>query len=60
MSDSQIEKHKNHAIFVGLAPVHDPKYAVSIVVEHGGGGSATAAPIGRDILVEVQKMNLVP
>ncbi|MFT6346661.1 MAG: penicillin-binding protein 2 [Myxococcota bacterium] len=60
MTDSQIEKHKNHAIFVGLAPVHDPKYAVSIVVEHGGGGSATAAPIGRDILLEVQKINLIP
>ncbi len=43
---------RDHALFVGFAPVHDPKYAVSIVIEHGGSGGKVAAPIGRDILVD--------
>ena len=48
-------KDRDHALFVGYAPVDAPRYAVSIVVEHGGGGSKTAAPIARDILREVQR-----
>jgi penicillin-binding protein 2 len=45
---------RDHALFVGYAPVESPRYAVSVVVEHGGGGSTAAAPIARDILFEVQ------
>jgi len=37
--------------------VQDPRYAVAIIVEHGGGGSHTAAPIARDILLEAQRLN---
>ena len=48
-------KRRDHALFVGYAPVEDPRYAVSVVVEHGGGGSKVAAPIARDILVETLK-----
>ncbi len=48
-------KDRDHALFVGFAPVHEPRYAVSVVVEHGGGGSSVAAPIARDILVEAQR-----
>lgn len=40
---------RDHALFVSYAPVHAPQIAVSVVVEHGGGGSAVAAPIARDI-----------
>jgi penicillin-binding protein 2 len=47
-------KERDHALFVGFAPVHEPRYAISIVVEHGGGGSSVAAPIARDILSEAQ------
>ena len=43
---------RNHALFVGYAPEHAPRYAVSVVVEHGGGGSSAAAPIGRDVLLQ--------
>jgi penicillin-binding protein 2 len=39
-------------LFVGFAPVDDPKYAVAVVVEHGGGGSAAAAPIARDVMLQ--------
>jgi len=42
---------RDHALFVCFAPVGDPKVAVSLIVEHGGGGSAAAAPIARDILL---------
>ena len=48
-------EHRNHALFVGFAPVNAPRFAVSVVVEHGGGGSTTAAPIARDVLIETQK-----
>ncbi|MFP3943407.1 MAG: penicillin-binding protein 2 [Alphaproteobacteria bacterium] len=41
---------RDHALFVGYGPVENPKYAVSVVVEHGGGGSKTAAPIAAEVL----------
>ncbi|MCF8511685.1 MAG: penicillin-binding protein 2 [Rhodobacteraceae bacterium] len=42
---------RDHALFVGYAPADNPRYAVSVVVEHGGGGSTAAAPIARDALL---------
>jgi penicillin-binding protein 2 len=42
-------KKRDHALFVGYAPAHNPKYAISVVVEHGGSGSSVAAPIARDV-----------
>ena len=42
---------RDHALFVCYAPYDNPKYAVAQIVEHGGGGSAVAAPIARDILL---------
>ncbi len=50
-------RERDHAMFVGFAPVSSPRYAVSVVVEHGGGGSSVAAPIARDILAEAQRRN---
>jgi penicillin-binding protein 2 len=44
---------RDHALFVAYAPIDKPVYAVAIVVEHGGGGSAVAAPIARDIMADV-------
>ena len=44
-------ERRDHALFVCYAPYDAPKYALSVIVEHGGGGSATAAPIARDIMV---------
>lgn len=38
-------KARDHALFVGFAPFSKPKFAISVIVEHGGSGSATAAPI---------------
>jgi penicillin-binding protein 2 len=42
-----------HALFVAYAPYDKPKYALSVVVEHGNAGAAAAAPIARDIMTEV-------
>ncbi len=42
---------RDHALFVGYAPVEAPRYAISVIVEHGGGGSTAAAPPARDILL---------
>lgn len=45
---------RDHALFVAFAPFNAPRYAVSVVVEHGGGGSTSAAPIARDIMLFAQ------
>ncbi len=41
------ERLRDHALFVGFAPLDDPQIAVAIIVENGGSGSGTAAPVGR-------------
>ncbi|PZR00421.1 MAG: penicillin-binding protein 2 [Cereibacter sphaeroides] len=46
-------RRRDHALFVGYAPANAPRYAVSVVVEHGGGGSAVAAPVARDAILRV-------
>ena len=53
-------RDRDHALFVGFAPVEDPTFVVSVIVEHGGSGATKAAPIAKDILVEAQlrKSNL--
>ena len=48
-------KDRDHALFVAYAPVHKPRYAVAVIVEHGGGGSKVAGPIARDLLLETQR-----
>ena len=47
-------KDRDHALFVCYAPVHAPRYACAVVIEHGGEGSKVAAPVARDILIEAQ------
>lgn len=51
---------RDHALFVGYAPYNDPKYAVSVIVEHGGSGSRAAAPVARDILMRALYGGLPP
>ena len=48
---------RDHALFVAYAPHDAPKYAISVIVEHGEGGSTKAAPIARDILSAALKMD---
>lgn len=51
---------RDHAVFVAFAPYNDPRYAISVLVEHGGGGSAVAAPIARDVLKELRRLEKLP
>ena len=48
---------RTHALFVAFAPDDNPRYALSVIVEHGGGGAAVAAPIARDIMTEVLRLD---
>lgn len=48
-------RQRDHALFICFAPVHAPKYAMAVVVEHGGSGSGVAAPIAHDVMLEVLK-----
>ncbi len=57
MNEDLSWKYRHHALFVGYAPLNNPRYVVSVVVEHGGGGSAVAAPLAKEILLETQKRN---
>jgi len=45
-------ERRDHALFVDFAPVENPRFAIAVVVEHGGGGSRAAAPIARDITLQ--------
>ncbi len=47
------ERLRDHALFIGFAPVEDPKVAVAVIVENGGHGSSAAAPIARAVLDQV-------
>jgi len=51
-------KFRDHALFVGYAPLDKPKYAIAVVVEHGGSGSSSAAPIARDIMTYLFEQSL--
>ena len=53
-------ERRDHALFVGYAPYDDPHYAVSVVIEHGGGGSRAAAPVARDIMLYALHGGLPP
>ena len=46
-------KSRDHALFIAYAPVSDPKYAISVVVEHGGSGSKAAAPLAKKVIKKV-------
>ncbi len=46
---------RDHALFVAYAPLHAPRYACAVVIDHGGGGSTAAAPVARDVLREAQR-----
>ncbi len=52
----EIEWNKrDHALFVGYMPHDKPKYSISVVIEHGGSGASTAAPIAKQIFQFINK-----
>lgn len=47
----KLAKHlQDHSLFIAFAPAEEPRIAVAVIAEHGGGGSATAAPIAKRVL----------
>ena len=53
-------ERRDHALYVCFAPYEAPEYAVAVVVEHGGGGSTAAAPIGRDVMLRALHGDVPP
>ena len=51
-------KNRDHALFVGYMPFDNPKYAISVVIEHGGSGASTAAPIAKKIFNYINSNNI--
>jgi len=51
-------KNRDHALFVGYMPHDEPKYAISVIIEHGGSGASTAAPIAKQIFNFISKIEL--
>ena len=51
-------RFQNHGLFIAFAPYDNPKYAIVVVSEHGGGGSGASAPIAKDVLLFAQKNNI--
>jgi penicillin-binding protein 2 len=47
---------RDNSLFMGFAPTHKPQFAAAVIIEHGGWGSVTAAPIGRNILQKTQEI----
>lgn len=43
-------KYRDHGLFICFAPVDNPRYAASVVIEHGLGGARAAAPVAKDVL----------
>ena len=50
-----IRAEKHHGMFTGFGPVENPRFACAVVVEHGGFGAQSAAPIGKELLTMAMK-----
>ncbi len=49
--ESQVRaRHRDHALFIAFAPADDPKIVIAVMVENGGHGGSTAAPVARKVI----------
>ena len=46
---------RDHSLFIGFAPYDKPQFVTSVILEHAGGGSRFAAPMGKDLLIAARK-----
>ncbi len=54
LKQSQIEyKNRDHALYIAFAPYTEPRYSVSVLVEHGGSGSKAAAPLASKLIKKI-------
>ena len=57
--EKEIEwKNRDHALFVGYMPTKNPKYAISVIIEHGGSGASIAAPIAKTTFDYIDKLKI--
>ena len=51
---SQIQyEERDHALFIAFAPYENPRYSISVLVEHGGSGSGAAAPLASKLIKKI-------
>lgn len=50
------EHLRNHALFIGFAPLDQPRVAISVVAEHGGGGARVAAPVAARVISHAMEL----
>jgi cell division protein FtsI/penicillin-binding protein 2 len=53
------EKHRIDSWFIGFAPIENPRIAFAVMVEDGGYGSRTSAPIAGNLLVKAKSLGLL-
>ena len=51
-------KNRDHALFVGYMPYDNPKYSISVIIEHGGSGASTAAPIAKQVFNYINELEV--
>jgi len=54
LDQSEIEyKNRDHALFIAFAPYKNPRYSISVLIEHGGSGSKMAAPLANKLIKKI-------
>ena len=54
LKQSEIEyKNRDHALYIAFAPYKNPRYSISVLIEHGGSGSGTAAPLANKLIKKI-------
>ena len=54
LKQSEIEyKNRDHALYIAFAPYKDPRYSISVLIEHGGSGSKAAAPLASKLIKKI-------
>lgn len=48
-------RFRHHALFLGYAPIQDPRYAACVVIDHGGEGGVVSIPLAQKLLLAAQK-----
>ena len=46
-------KNRDHALFIAFAPYKNPRYSISVLIEHGGSGSKAAAPLANKLIKKI-------
>lgn len=59
-ADELAKRLHDHSLFVGFAPIDNPKIAVAVIVENGGSGSKTAAPMAVDLIKHYLEVDIKP